>query len=294
MNLSIQDIENLCYNYLKGNILKYAKISVIIEKAIPPFFLGSQLRGAFGYALKRVVCINPSFKCNECFAKDNCLYYQFYEKKNVYHKYRFDYELGKSYYDFSIYLFDDSIPKLPYVVSALYQMITKIGFGKDRKTYTKFDMFVNDSHIFKNSEIVLPKNYEKEFKIDTFGPNILVRFVTPLRMKKNNSFIRSKELELKDLIDSICKRESKLQENELKKLEFKPKGEIIKRDINFLDLSRYSNRQKTKLKIGGLIGEVEIKDIDEKSYKLLKLGEIVGIGKQTAFGLGKIKVINKS
>ncbi len=274
--------------------MKYVKISVIIEKAIPPFFLGSQLRGAFGYAIKRVVCINPSFKCDECFAKENCLYYQFYEEKNVYHKYRFDYELGKSYYDFSIYLFGDTISKLPYVISALYQMITKIGFGKDRKTYTKFDMFVNDSSIFKDNEITLPKNYEKEFRIDTFSPNILVRFVTPLRMKKNNSFIRSKELELKDLIDSICKRESKLQDKELKKLEFKPKGEIIKRDIKFLDLSRYSNRQKTKLRIGGLVGEVEIKDIDEKSYKLLKLGEIVGIGKQTAFGLGKIKVINKS
>ncbi len=270
--------------------MRYTKISVIIKDTTPPFFLGSQLRGAFGYVLKRVVCINPSFKCDECFAKENCLYYQFYEEKNVYHKFRFDYELGKSYYDFSIYLFDGVIPKLPYIVSALIQMITKIGFGKDRKTYNEFDMLVNDISIFKNSEIILPKVYEKEFKIDTFSPNILVRFVTPLRLKKYNRFIRSEELEIKDIINSIYQREQKLQNKELKKVDFKPTGKIIKKELKFLDISRYSNRQQTKLKIGGLVGEIKIKNVDEKSYNLLKLGEIIGVGKQTVFGLGKIEV----
>lgn len=273
--------------------MKYAKISIIIKNATPPFFLGSQLRGAFGNALKRVVCINPSFKCDECFAKDNCLYYQFYEEKNVYHKFRFDNELGKSYYDFSIYLFDDIIPKLPYIVSALIQMITKIGFGKDRNTYNEFDMLVNDISIFKNNKIVLPKVYEKEFKIDTFSPDILVRFVTPLRLKKYNRFIRSEELEIEDLINSIYQRKQKLQNKELKKVDFKPTGKIIKKELKFLDISRYSNRQQTKLKIGGLVGEIEIKDIDEKIYRLLKLGEIIGVGKQTVFGLGKIRVEDK-
>ncbi len=173
-------------------------------------------------------------------------------------------------------------------------MVTKIGFGKDRKTYTKFDMFVNDSHIFKNSEITLPKNYENEFKLDTFSPNILVRFVTPLRLKRDNRFIRDKELELKDVINSIYQRKQKLENKELKKLDFKPKGDMLRKELKFVDISRYSNRQQTKLKIGGLMGEMQIKDIDEKSYKLLKLGEIIGVGKQTVFGLGKIEVEDKT
>jgi len=40
----------------------------------------------------------------------------------------------------------------------------------------------------------------------------------------------------------------------------------------------------------GLMGEIKIKDIDEKSYNLLKLGEIIGAGKQTVMGLGKIEI----
>jgi CRISPR/Cas system endoribonuclease Cas6 (RAMP superfamily) len=31
-------------------------------------------------------------------------------------------------------------------------------------------------------------------------------------------------------------------------------------------------------------------EIDKKSYKLLKLGEIIGVGKQTVMGLGRIEV----
>ncbi len=38
------------------------------------------------------------------------------------------------------------------------------------------------------------------------------------------------------------------------------------------------------------MGEMIISNIDKKSYQLLKTGEIIGVGKQTVFGLGKIKV----
>ncbi len=60
--------------------------------------------------------------------------------------------------------------------------------------------------------------------------------------------------------------------------------------IHFEDQTRLSNRQKTKLQIGGIVGHIVYDTIDEKSYQLLKLGEIIGVGKQTAFGLGKIAV----
>ena len=32
--------------------------------------------------------------------------------------------------------------------------------------------------------------------------------------------------------------------------------------------------------------------IDKRSYELLKLGEIIGVGKQTVMGLGRIEVID--
>ena len=138
--------------------MTYTKISIHIKDK-PPYFMGSQLRGAFGYALKRVTCINPSYQCEECFAADNCLYHAFYEEKNRLHKYRFDFELGREYYDFSLYLFDDAVNKLPYVVSALHMMLVENGLGKERQTYQNFEMFINNELCLKEGKITLPKNF---------------------------------------------------------------------------------------------------------------------------------------
>jgi CRISPR/Cas system endoribonuclease Cas6 (RAMP superfamily) len=38
--------------------------------------------------------------------------------------------------------------------------------------------------------------------------------------------------------------------------------------------------------MGGLKGTITIKGLDMKSYEYLKIGEIIGAGKQTVFGLG--------
>jgi CRISPR/Cas system endoribonuclease Cas6 (RAMP superfamily) len=46
------------------------------------------------------------------------------------------------------------------------------------------------------------------------------------------------------------------------------------------------------MQIDGVMGEMKIKGIDMKSYRYLKLGEIIGVGKLTTFGLGKIKIRN--
>ncbi len=64
--------------------MKYTKLSIIIKSTNkPPYFIGSQIRGAFGYGLKKVTCINPTYSCDGCFATSNCLYHQFYEEKKL-------------------------------------------------------------------------------------------------------------------------------------------------------------------------------------------------------------------
>jgi CRISPR/Cas system endoribonuclease Cas6 (RAMP superfamily) len=40
----------------------------------------------------------------------------------------------------------------------------------------------------------------------------------------------------------------------------------------------------------GVVGEIAVLGLDRRSYELLKLGEIIGVGKQTVMGLGRIVV----
>lgn len=275
--------------------MNYTKISIIIkpEQKIP-YFIGSQLRGALGYALKKVTCINPSFKCDGCFAISNCLYYEFYEEKNVFHKFRFDFELGKEYYDFSFYLFDDATQKLPYVVSAFHMMLTQNGLGVERKTYKNFDMYINDESCMKNGQINLPKDCIKNLTIDKISQNISLEFITPLRIKKENKFIRGDSLELKDIINSIYQRQMKLLGRGHKKFPYEIKGKLVKKELRYKELTRKSNRQKTTMNLGGIMGTIEINNLNKEGYEVLKVGELIGVGKSTVFGLGKIKMEDKS
>ena len=259
----------------------------------PPYFIGSQIRGALGYALKRTVCINPAYQCEGCFAADNCLYYDFYESQNGYHPYRLDFELGKSYYDFSLYLFEKATEKLPYIVSALHVMLTQNGLGKERVTIDEYQLFVNGTSAVEGGKIVLPPETTVTCRPPQQTPSTLtLRFVTPLRIKHHNRFVRSGDyLTLRGILHSIYQRRQMLEGAERGRLPFEPRGEIVDRFVRFKDLSRYSGRQRGTLKIGGMVGEMTIEGIDPQSYALLKLGEIIGAGKQTVFGLGKIEVV---
>jgi len=276
----------------------YIYITVNIDKK-PPFFTGSMFRGALGYALKKVVCINPSFECDNCFARENCLFYEFYEQKNVTHNYRLDIELGKQDYSFGFYLFNSATEKLPYVLSAIHQMLTEKGLGRDKVKLSDFTITVDGEEVYDGKEfrrfdfieqksIDFPNTPEAFDKIEP--TNVLLKLKTPLRIKKNNRFLRD-TVELEDIVRSINQRYTQLTTGEpYAKLGYTPTYTVISKSLEYKTLIRKSNRQKTTMNMDGVMGEIVLAGVDAKSVELLKIGEVIGVGKQTVFGLGKIEV----
>lgn len=269
--------------------MKYSKISIII-KAKPPYFIGSEIRGALGYALKSVVCINPSYNCKDCFASSSCLYYSFYEEKNVYHKYRLNFELGKDYYDYDFYLFDDATLKLPYIISAFSKMITQNGLGKNKLTFKNFDLYINDNKAIINDKIKLPSDTVKTVQINDFSSKITLKLITPLRIKQDNQFVRDDSIRLKSIINSIYQRQMKILNKDYEKFPYEIKGDIIQKKLKYQELTRRSNRQKSIMNLGGIIGSITINNLNQETFNILKLGETIGAGKQNVFGLGSIKI----
>ncbi len=271
--------------------MNYHHIEVKINTTHKPsYFIGSMLRGAMGYALKKVTCINPSYNCEGCFAQNSCLYYRFYEAKNSFHKYRFDIELGSGKFDFGLYLFDDACDGLPYILSALEMMLTKNGLTKNNYTFNEIEFFLNGQPIYENREFKSLDILQKSFKVDSFCPNIKVKLLTPIRIKKNNRFLRD-DVDLEDILRSIYQREQEFTTGErVYKLEFEPNYKTVLKALVYKPLLRNSNRQNQRMNMDGIMGEMVFMDLDRESYRLLKLGEIIGVGKQTVMGLGKIEV----
>ena len=262
--------------------MKYTKLSIIIKSTNkPPYFIGSQIRGAFGYALKNIL--------NQQDLDEN-IYNKFFEQKDVTHKYRFDIRLGLQSYEFSFYLFDDACDEVYNCISAFHEMLTKVGLGKNNDTYENFEIYVNKKRVYKNGTLEFFDNYIKNFKEPKYKKNIILRLETPLRIKKDGKFIIDDSIELESILNSIYQRSLALQNKEFEKLPFKSEFKIKSKDIFFNDIKRFSNVQNTSMQLGGVMGEMWISNLDEESFKLLKLGELIGVGKQTVFGLGKISI----
>ncbi len=262
--------------------MKYTKLTIkIYNTDKPPYFIGSQLRGAFGYALKNVL--------NKQLLNDN-IYYKFFEQKDVTHKYRFDIRLGLQSYEFTFYLFEDECDEIYNCISAFHEMITNIGLGKYNKTYNDFEIYVNKKIVYSNSEFQPFDKYIKKLKKSKYKKEFILRLDTPLRIKKDGKYVIDDSLELESIINSIFQRKLALQNKNFEKLPFEPKYKLKSKDIFFNDIKRYSNTQNTSMQFGGVMGEMWISDIDEESFNLLKLGQIIGVGKQTVFGLGKISI----
>ena len=271
--------------------MKYHHIEVKINtKHKPSYFTGSMLRGALGYSLKKVTCINPSYKCQGCFAQSSCLYYSFYEQPNSFHKYRFEIELGSGKFDFGLYLFDEACESLPYVLSALEMTITQSGLTKNNYRFWDMQMWLNGELIYDESSFLSLDIPPKTFEIDSFTPNIKIKLLTPLRIKKNNQFLRD-DIDIEDILRSIYQKAQEFSTGKKAfKLDYTPTYSTIIKAITYKPLLRKSNRQNKRMSMDGIVGEIAIMGIDERSYKLLKLGEIIGVGKQTVMGLGRIEV----
>jgi CRISPR-associated endoribonuclease Cas6 len=169
-------------------------------------------------------------------------------------------------------------------------MITKVGLGKNNNTYEKFEIYVNKKRVYKNGNLEFFDDYTKRFKEPKYKKEIILRLETPLRIKKDAKFVLDENIELESILNSIYQRSLALQNRDFEKLPFKPKFKIKSKDIHFNDVKRFSSVQNTSMQFGGIIGEIWISNIDEQSFKLLKLGELIGVGKQTVFGLGKISI----
>ncbi|CAA6815352.1 MAG: CRISPR repeat RNA endoribonuclease Cas6 [uncultured Sulfurovum sp.] len=271
--------------------MKYHKIEVKIKtNHKPSYFIGSMIRGAMGHALKKVTCINPSYQCEGCFAQSSCLYYDFYEKKNSFHKYRFNIELGSNKFDFGLYLFDEACDGLPYVLSALEMTLTQMGLTKYNYKFSDFKVYLNNQSIYENNGFTSFDILPKTFQIDSFCPNIKIRLQTPLRIKKSNKFLRD-NVDIEDILRSIYQREQEVfYGKKVFKLNYEPSYVADIKLLKYEELQRQSNRQNKRMNMDGTVGEIAVMGIDEQSYKLLKLGEVLGVGKQTVLGLGKIEV----
>lgn len=325
-----------------------------------PRFKGSTLRGAFGNALKRAVCIRRDLNCEICLVRPSCVYTHLFEtlppegvtafRRQQYapHPYVLEPPLEeKQRYapgerlTFGLTLLGRAIDYLPYVIFAIDQagrkglgqrrgrfILESVAWrppdGEDHVIYDGASQRLKSGSFSMSAEEWIARRQSRisnlEFSHLSCAPgadarttrreseisssqssNLCLTFLTPtrLRVQKDLQDRISFELLMRSLLRRLWQLVLVHGEGELSldhRALFERAGSVrvVRSELRWLDWERYSHRQRTKMKLGGLVGKVEYSfaeaaDIAE-FLPLLILGEVLHIGASTTFGLGKYEV----
>lgn len=310
-------------------ILNYKAYKFVLEAREScqlPEYKGSTLRGAFGHALKRTVCLFRLKDCQQCSIRQECAYAYIFESppskdikldnfgkyETVPHPFIFEppedkkrfYEKGEEI-EFGLILVGKAIRYLPYFALA-FERLGDIGLGKGKKKIylvriTTDRDNIYDSHnkniITGDSErLYIPEDYDFT---NTGESEIVLDFRTPVRIKYQRDNVT--RLEFFILITNLLRRimllnyfygnENPPDWNHKKIIEESRKVLIKSTSLKWHDWERYSSRQETRMMLGGLKGLIAYEGPVLNFLPLLKAGEILHVGKATSFGLGKYIIL---
>lgn len=300
---------------------KYNFKCTLLDDATLPPYKGSTFRGAFGSALKSVVCAVRERECVSCLLASRCVYARTFELNTskqtarqrtaaLPHPYVIEPPLdsntrfcaGQSF-DFSLLLFGDGNDFLPYFIYA-FEVMGEKGVGKavsgKRSRYTLDSVLINDEEIFtKDTRTMqspaLHKIAVPELQMTDQVGTLNLRLITPLRLKSDNTF--AAELPFHILIRAALRRISSLFEaygEGEPALDYRglvtaaKKIESVHAMLHWQEWERWSNRQEKTMLMGGMMGSITYQGQIAPFIPLLELSKELHLGKQSSFGLGLI------
>ncbi|HKQ08167.1 MAG TPA: CRISPR system precrRNA processing endoribonuclease RAMP protein Cas6 [Blastocatellia bacterium] len=174
-------------------------------------------------------------------------------------------------------------------------------FGELETIYTASDRrsLVPIDAVSNLSDLLEARLQELERDGSRPGDRVKLRFTTPTRIRVEGDLQTSLSFEL--LIRNLLRRVSMLiAVHGESRLDLDYKGLIARAasvrihqaSLSWHDWQRYSNRQETKMKLGGFIGDIEYRgEAIAEFLPLLVAGEILHVGTGTSFGLGKYEMV---
>ncbi len=290
---------------------------------LPPH-KGSLLRGALGHALRRAVClVGPQVECGGCGFRQTCAYARLYEllpsddergfvegrpaapRPYVFEALdeRCDFRAGERF-DFDLLLFGEAARWQAHVGLAIEAMASQ-GLGARRHPFRRVAGSYQDASLAWH-ELADPRSSQGELAPTVVAKpsprsaeRAVLRFVTPTRVIQNGQL--KKDFSLRTVLWSGLRRVLELAHfhaspghldwNLEPLLDLSDHVAVVSRDTRWLDLPRYSNRQRSRMTLGGIVGEWTLEGPLTALSPALQLAEIVHVGKAATFGLGKIEMV---
>lgn len=285
-----------------------------------PAYTGSAWRGAFGRALKHSVCITDEPTCPSCPFYRSCIYPYLFEtppdpgvgKLTKYTAAPHPYLLipddchgrvaaGQTL-SVDVHLLGHGNRHLPYVIHALTQAGQR-GLGQDRGALELLRVAQADDEDWRPI-------YTPGGDLNPLPPMVPVtppcperltlRLLTPLRLTSEGRLVSQDRFRFHHLFSNLLRRISLLTsfhtddplETDFAGLTRAARAiEPSRARLHWHEWARFSSRQDTLVKMGGLIGEIGLEGADlEPFWPYLWLGQWTHAGKGVVMGLGRYRI----
>ncbi|NLL57907.1 MAG: CRISPR system precrRNA processing endoribonuclease RAMP protein Cas6 [Firmicutes bacterium] len=290
-------------------------------------FTGSTLRGAFGTMLRKTVCAQRYLEdCKECYLKNCCAYAAIFTPGNLPGSKFFpgNEQLPRSFtfyikeektsfsageeINLVLTLIGKTAEYFPYFFIVL-QELGRQGFGLrgEKGERGGFEIKKITDELAPETKTIFdgttkasmpPLHREKLKNLLRPIKNISllkVHFITPLRVKWQGRLCS--DIQFHILLRNALRRLSALyflSENKPLDLDYRllisqaEEIETLQADFKWEEYSRYSGRQKERMKLGGVTGWAIYKGVLSPFFTFLQAAELMSVGKGTTFGFGRI------
>jgi len=288
-----------------------------------PDYAGSMLRGAFGHALRSLACMTRAKTCDGCELIANCPYPAlFAPPAPAAHALQKFSQVPVPYvieppewgarllavgetFSFNQVLIGSALRELPLVVLAWRRALGRgIGPGDGRAELLRVVHCAEagETEIHRPDTGALLDHERKVSLRSTAcadGHRATLRFHTPLRLQQNGRALPPEKLDARTLLMALARRASLLAEfhcgapliEDFPALTAACAGLREAKRLSWRDWTRYSSRQQQKMALGGAVGDWTLEGELAPFLPLLRLGEWLHVGKETAFGLGRYTLL---
>jgi len=297
------------------------------EPMVLPPYKGSTFRGGFGNVFRRIACSRRRRDCDGCLLTAACPYWLLFEPgppagtemlkrfQEIPRPFviepeeteKTEFQPGEML-TLHLILIGKALDYLPYFI-LVFKELGEIGIGKRRAGY-RLDRVTSipqqekeeaitvydGEKVYPYYHIVRPDNIRNTLPAETSN-TLKIDFKTMTRLKAGGAFVE--RLDFSILVRTLFRRLSLLQYfycGERMSIDF---GAAIERAQNvslrtdntsWVDWERYSSRQNTRMKLGGLVGRAEYEGPWHEFAELLRWGEMTHVGKGATFGLGRYEL----
>ncbi len=307
--------------------LRWARLRLVLraeDAVVLPPYAGSTFRGAFGHAFKRVACPLRR-QCEGCAHRAVCVYAYVFETPGqdggsplargsaVAHPFILEPPPGRAVaagqaLELGLVLVGGAIALAPYFLAACREMAAR-GLGRGRGG-CRLERAVAEDPEHPGGRVVY------EAAGDLLAPavpswsaqhlglaprpapgRVTLEFLTPTRLRQGADLVVRPEFAT--LATALLRRLSVLAEVHCgarpdadARLALRSASAVVvqRSDLRWHDWERYSARQGARMALGGFVGRITFAGDLDPWWALLRLGEVLHVGKGTSFGLGRYRL----